>query len=73
MNMKLTADKKFIMMQMVEKKRWLTINEISRGLSISRKTIRRALNGEPVAAATVKSIADALGVENVLDIAEFVN
>lgn len=70
--MRLTADPDFIREQMAQKKRWLTMNEISDGLNISRKTIRKALNGEPVAAATVRSVADAIGVENVLEIAEFV-
>jgi len=57
---------------LAKKKQWLTIGEIAIGLNLHRNTISKSLKGQPIDAATARSIAEAID-EDVMSIAEFVN
>lgn len=58
--------------KLMEKHGWATVEGIAAGLKMAANTASRALRGEPVRHATVKTIADKLGVSP-SEIAEFVN
>ena len=51
---------------------WATVEGIAEGLNLAANTASRALRGEAVRHATIKTIADKLGVSP-SEIAEFVN
>lgn len=51
---------------------WTTVEGIAKGLNMAANTASRALRGEPVRHATIKTIADALSLP-ASEIAEFVN
>lgn len=57
---------------LAQKKQWLTVGEIAKGLDMHRNTVSKFLKGQSMDAATARSIAEAAGVD-VMSIAEFVN
>ena len=63
-------DTKYIRQMFAEKKEWMTIDEIAKGMKMSTRTIRKALSGMKMRPHTIKLFADALG-EKPTAIADF--